>query len=131
MITDLIPQREPILMVDNAYVNEVGIVETTLTVCKDNWFCKDDHFLEAGMVEHMAQSAAAMVGLSNQGEQPHIGYIGDIKNFKQYRLPAVGETIITNVTIVMQMENITLIEATSRVNEAVVAEARIKVFIVD
>lgn len=130
MITDLIPQRDPILMVDDAKVVSEGIVETFLVVRSNNWFCKDGLFLEAGMVEHMAQSAAAMVGLSGEGE-PHIGYIGDVKDFKEFRLPAVGETITTSISIVMQMENITLIEAISKVEGTIVAKARVKVFIVE
>lgn len=129
-ITDFIPQRDPILMVDDARIIGAGAAETILTICDTNWFHKEGVLLEAGMVEHIAQSAAAMVGLSGEGE-PHIGYIGDIKDFKQYHLPRVGETITTKVNTVMQMDNITLIEATSTVNGTIMATARLKLFIVD
>lgn len=130
MITDLIPQRDPILMVDDAEAAGEQSARTTLTVRTTNWFASDGILLEAGLVEHIAQSAAAMVGLSVEGD-PHEGYIGDVKDFTVSRLPRVGETIETLISTVMTMENITLIEAVSKVGEEPVAKARLKVFIVE
>lgn len=131
MITDLIPQRAPILMVHDAQAwGEQGAC-TTLDVCADNWFATDGILLEAGLVEHMAQSAAAMVGLAGQGQEPKVGYIGDVKDFRVHRLPRVGETITSYISTVAQLDNITLIEAVSKVGEESVAQAKIKVFVVD
>lgn len=129
MITDLIPQRDPILMVDDAQATANG-VKATLMVRESNWFYMDGILLEAGLVEHIAQSAAAMVGLKADGD-PHEGYIGDVKDFTVLRLPLLNETIETLVNPVVQMDNITLIEAESYVNGKMVAKARLKVFIVD
>lgn len=130
MITDLIPQRDPILMVDDAQAAGEQSARTSLTVRENNWFASDGILLEAGLVEHIAQSAAAMVGLSVEGD-PHEGYIGDVKDFVVTRLPRVGETIETLISTVMTMENITLIEAVSSVGTEQVAKARLKVFIVE
>lgn len=131
MITDLIPQRDPILMVHDAKpCGEQGAC-TTLSIRNDNWFSDGVILLEAGLVEHMAQSAAAMVGLACIGQEPKVGYIGDVKDFRVERLPKVGETVTSYITTIMQMENITLIEAISKVGEEMVAQARIKVFIVE
>lgn len=131
MITKLIPQRDPILMVHNAQPwGEQGTC-TSLKVEQTNWFVQGDILLEAGIVEHMAQSAAAMVGLASNGQEPKVGYIGDVKDFRIERLPKVGEIVTSYISIVTQMENIILIQAISNVGDEQVAQAKIKIFIVD
>lgn len=131
MITDLIPQRDPILMVHEAQPwGEQGAC-TRLRVEPTNWFASDGLLLEAGLIEHMAQSAAAMVGLANRGQAPKVGYIGDVKDFRIERLPKVGETVCSYISTVAQMDHITLIQAISKVGDEQVAQAKIKVFVVE
>lgn len=130
MITDLIPQRAPILMVDDAQKASEHAVTTHLKITDNNWFFSSGILLEAGIIEHMAQSAAAMVGLQDEGD-PKEGYIGDIKDFVVYQLPKLGEIIESTVSIITQLDNITLIEAISKIKNQVIAKARIKVFIAE
>ena len=62
-IKSLIPQREPILLVDALVGVEGGAVRTRLTVRRDNCFVGGDGLLaEPGLVEHIAQSASAFAG---------------------------------------------------------------------
>lgn len=128
MITDLIPQREPILMVDDAHTLSKDSVCASLTIRSTNWFCQDNQLLEAGIIEHMAQSAATMIGLQGEGE-PKVGYIGDVKDFIVFRLPRIGEQLSTEVRTTALLEDITIIEATTRIGDEVIASARIKIFI--
>ena len=138
MITDLIPQRPPIVMVDA--INPLSAT-TTLTIREDNWFVEGGTFLEAGLVEHAAQSAAALVGLATQqrGEQPHIGYIGAVQDFVISSLPHVGDTLTTEVHVVAIVDEITLVEITThstvvhkKVNNVKsIATGRLKVFITE
>lgn len=130
MITDLIPQRDPILMIDDAQKDGEHAVKTHLKITPDNWFFSDGMLLEAGLVEHMAQSAAAMVGLQGDGD-PKEGYIGDIKDFTVYQMPKEGEIIETTISIITQLDNITLIDAVSQIDNQMIAKARIKVFIAE
>ncbi len=62
-IKRLIPQRDPIIMVDKPLdVNDDAAV-TTLTVRNDNYFIDEDGLLsESGLIEHIAQSASAFAG---------------------------------------------------------------------
>jgi len=130
MITDLIPQRVPILMVDDAHKDSEQSIKTYLTITPDNWFYSNGILLEAGIIEHMAQSTAAMVGLQSEGD-PKEGYIGDIKDFVVYQMPQLGEVIESTISIITQLDNITLIEAVSEINNTVIAKARIKVFLAE
>ena len=61
-ILGLIPQRAPIVMVDRFLGLEDGISTTCLEVRADNIFCNDGCLNECGVIEHIAQSAAARVG---------------------------------------------------------------------
>lgn len=95
-----------------------------------NWFYSDGYLLEAGLVEHIAQSAAAMVGMKNE-DAPKEGYIGDIKNFKVSRLPRLGELIQSRVMVIAQLDSITMVEAESKIGNELVASAQMKVFLAE
>ena len=129
-IEQLIPQRAPIKMIDSVVSVDNLIVQTALLVQDTNWFFSDGHLLEAGLVEHIAQSAAAMMGLKNEGA-PKVGYIGDIKNFTVSRLPRLGELIRSRVTAIAQLESVTMVEADSKIDNELVATARMKVFLAE
>ena len=58
----LIPQRNPIVMVDTFFCADEESAETGLHVQSGNLFCEGDNLREPGMIEHVAQSAAAFAG---------------------------------------------------------------------
>ncbi|MDD6252949.1 MAG: hydroxymyristoyl-ACP dehydratase [Bacteroidales bacterium] len=130
-VFELLPQRPPMIMVDKLYNAGKQCAETGLTVLKDNVFCLDGHLIEPGIVEHSAQSAAVFAGYKYYlcGEKPHIGLIGEIKDFHIRRLPAVGEEIRTEVTILGEAFGMSLVETVSTVSGEEVAGGRIKIFI--
>lgn len=92
-IIDLIPQREPIVMVDKFVGITNGISETQLTIKNDNIFVENDCFTEFGLIEHIAQSAAARVGYicRNENKPISIGYIGAISNMEIVFLPKIND----------------------------------------
>ena len=61
----LIPQRPPMVMIDRFYGIEENTSWSGLTVTPDNLFCRDGVLQETGIIEHIAQSAAARVGYIN------------------------------------------------------------------
>lgn len=62
-IEQLIPQRDPIRMIDGLQSVEGETAVTFLSVRPDNYFL-DMHgtLAEAGVIEHIAQSASALAG---------------------------------------------------------------------
>ena len=77
----LIPQRKPIVMVDTFFCADAESAETGLHVQMGNIFCEEGVLREPGMIEHVAQSAAAFAGYLpyTQGESPKLGFIGEVK----------------------------------------------------
>ena len=61
-ITRLIPQREPILMVDRLERVEGDSAGTLFLIRDDNFFLEGKRLAEVGIVEHIAQSASALFG---------------------------------------------------------------------
>ena len=59
-------------------------------------------------------------------EPIRLGYIGEVKNLKLYRLPKVGEQLTTEVHILSDILDVTLAGVCTKVNGEVIAETRMK-----
>ena len=130
-IIDLIPQRDPIVMVDEFIGFEGNVSKTRFTVYEENIFVDDNRLSECGLIEHIAQSAAARVGyVCRQNNQPiPIGYIGSVNNFELVEFPNVGENILTTIEIVQEVFNITLIKACCYIDDKEIASCKMKIFL--
>lgn len=132
-ILKLIPQRDPIVMVDKFGDFEEGGASTALTIESSNIFCQDGHLREPGLIEHIAQSAAAFAGFGTfqENRPPKLGYIGEIKRCHIYELPAVGEKLNTKLMVVAQAGGVTLLHAETHAGGKRVAECQMKIFLKD
>lgn len=128
---ELIPQRPPIVEVDSFESLGEQDCRTSLYIREDNIFCSEGLLREPGLVEHVAQSAAAMAGYGSflQGEKPKIGLIGEVKKFSIHRLPKVGDTLQTSLHILGSAAGASLLKAEVRVGESLVAQGQMKIFI--
>ena len=128
-ILELIPQRHPIVMVDSFFGIENGSSFSGLTVSEDNIFCKDGCLHEPGIIEHIAQSAAARVGyLYTQQNQPvPLGFIGSVDKMNIYFLPKAGDKLFTEIKVIQEVFGITLISAVTRVDGNIIAECKMKI----
>ena len=129
-IKRLIPQREPFIMVDEFQQTADASATTALTIGRGTYFLLPDGTMaETGLVEHMAQSAAALAGVS--ASTPRIGLIGEVKRFECLRRPMSGETVETQVTFGFSFGNVSVVRAESRVGSETIATAQMKIFIQD
>jgi 3-hydroxyacyl-[acyl-carrier-protein] dehydratase len=127
----IIPQREPIIMIDEI-VNHSDVKTTTsLTINKTNIFVEENIFQSSGLIENMAQSSAARMGIqtNKEGNKPLLGYIASIKNLIVNRLPEVGEKILTEIIIANKINNIIVIKAEGKVDNIIISSCELKVFI--
>lgn len=130
-ILGLIPQRPPIVMVDSFFGIEENCSYSGLTITSDNIFCEEGKLQEPGIIEHIAQSAAARIGFiyTRQGAQVPLGFIGSVDKLKIYNLPEVGIKLFTEITVVQEVFDITLVSAQVKAGEELIAECRMKIFI--
>ncbi len=130
-IIDFIPQRAPIVMVDEFFGVDDELSRSGLTVAEDNIFCEVGVLSDCGVIEHIAQSAALRVGYiyKSDGKDIPLGFIGSVNKLKIYYLPRAGETILTDIKVEQEVMNITLISAVSRVGDRIVAECKMKIYL--
>lgn len=130
-IEKIIPQRAPIIMVDKLF----GVGEehsfTGLTVSTENIFCEEGVLQEAGIIEHIAQSAAARVGYIylQRGKPVPLGFIGSVDKLTISHLPETGNELYTVITVLQELFDITLISARVTTGDTLVAECKMKIFI--
>lgn len=128
---DLIPQRPPIVMVDLLREPSATDADTGLTIHADNLFVENGLLREPGIIEHIAQSAAAFAGYTtfSQGLPPRLGYIGEIKKCRVHQLPAVGSQLHTHLTILGEAGGISLLQANTDIDGHPIAECQMKIFL--
>ena len=129
-IERLIPQRNPMLMVDEFEATAGNMAQTALHVRADNLFMLPDGTLaETGLIEHIAQSAAALAGVQSAVDgRPRIGLIGEVKRFECHRRPAAGDVVHTVIEFGFSFGSVTLVEGHCRIDDEEIASAQLKIF---
>jgi predicted hotdog family 3-hydroxylacyl-ACP dehydratase len=130
-IFELIPQRPPMVMVDTFFGIHDGVSLSGLTVKEDNIFCKNGVLHESGIIEHIAQSAAARAGyiFVRNNEAVPVGFIGSVDKLVIRFLPQTGGQLRTQISILQQLGDITMVNADVKMNEELVANCRMKIFL--
>ena len=130
-ITGYIPQRPPMVMVGKLLSVEDRRTLTSFIIREDNLFCEDGKFLEAGLIENIAQTAAAGAGYRSllKNEPPPPGFIGGIKNLVIHALPVANDLLITEVFVEHEILDFTVITGRISVNGQPVAECEMKIFL--
>ena len=130
-IKEYIPQKDPIVLIDTIDYCEDALTKTSFKIEANHVFVKNGYLQEAGLIENIAQTAAAKAGyeVKKHGLEPLLGFIGAVKDLKIYNLPAVGEILTTSVEVKMEIMGVTLIYGTSEVNGKKMAECEMKIVI--
>lgn len=126
----LIPQRNPFVMVDEFETTGESAAQTALYVRTDNFFILPDGTLaETGLIEHIAQSAAALAGYQQKDrDKPQIGLIGEVKHFECLLRPKTGCLIRTSIVFGFSIGNVALVEGRCYIQEEEIAHAKLKIF---
>lgn len=130
-ITGYIPQRSPIVMISGILEVKDSITRTGLQITADNLFVEDGVLKSPGLLENMAQTAAARVGYIAQQENTPvpIGFIGAVKDFEVFEFPPAGSFIETITEIQSQVFNATMVAAKVTLDGKVMAQCELKIFI--
>jgi len=130
-ITGYIPQKIPMIMVGKLLSVEGIRTLTSFLIREDNLFCEDGKFIEAGLIENIAQTAAAGAGYRSKlkNEPPPPGFIGGIKNLVIHSLPVIGDLLITEVSIEHEVFDAMVITGRISVNGQTIAECEMKIFL--
>jgi 3-hydroxymyristoyl/3-hydroxydecanoyl-(acyl carrier protein) dehydratase len=136
-ILEIIPQRPPMVMVERLMVCDSKTTVTQLPVKEDNIFLTKNGLSPSGIMESMAQTAAARTGwlIKNQSGSENkkvpIGVIGSIKNFKLHFQPVAG--MLMNITVEVRLEvmQAAVVNAKVEVEGKLSAEAEMQIFLTE
>ncbi len=130
-IPALIPQRPPFVMVDDFVYTDEENCHALLRVRADNILAEGEFLSESGLVENIAQTAAARAGyLSHIKQEPvQVGYIGAVQRLEVWDLPRVGDEIKTDIKVTHQVFNATLITGSVWRRDDLLARCDMKIFI--
>lgn len=118
-------------MVDSLENCEPTRATTRLQVRPDNIFVHQGFLAEPGLVEHIAQTAAAHAGywsLQQGATDAPVGYIAAVDHLQITTLPPLGAVLETTVEIRNQVLQVTIIAGTTRCNGELVAQCEMKIF---
>jgi len=130
-VLPFIPQRPPFVMIDKILQADETASITYFTIREGHLFVENGVFTEAGIVENMAQTAAAGTGYQaqQQNKPAPVGFIGALKGLQIRELPRIGETITTKITFLHQVLNAHIVQATVLIGEREIAGCELKIFL--
>jgi predicted hotdog family 3-hydroxylacyl-ACP dehydratase len=126
-----LPHRPPFVMIDGIEAVDAQHARSHFAILPHNVLVVDGRFTESGLVENMAQTAGAATGLMAQasGDAPSLGYIGALKDLKVFALPAVGQTLVTEVTFVHQVMQALIVSGAVYCEGQTLATCELKIFL--
>jgi len=130
-VEELIPQRNPIILVDRLLESNENLSVSDFLIRKDCVFVENNRLVSAGLMENIAQTCALRIGYLNRGQRVRIGVVGAVKNFSVGRFPVVGETLNTTVKEVLYVDPALVVSAETRVGDDTIVTCEMKVFLTD
>lgn len=130
-VHNLIPQQVPFVMISELLEVDKQTARTRFAISTDNVLVIDGYFTEAGLVENMAQTAAARAGYQAKvnNEAIEVGYISAVKNLQITALPKAGQELITGIEITDTVFNTRVLAGKVWCNEELIASCEMSVFI--
>jgi len=126
---DLIPQRPPMVMIDRLVYAGEKTAGGRLFIEETNMFCHNGFLQEAGMVEFIAQTAAAFTGYMQleAGKPVKLGFIGSVKNLVINTLPTLNTEIESEIIIDSELLGFTIITGRVKQEGKVLAECEMRI----
>src|SRR5665647_227947 len=127
----LIPHKPPFVMVDKLLNSDENSTQTSFRVNQENVLVANGGLSEAGLMENIAQTAAAGAGYRAMMENKPValGYIGAVKNLEIFDLPKINDELVTDVKIENQVFDMTVVSGTVMCDDKIMAQCEMNIFI--
>lgn len=127
----VLPQKPPFVMIGRLLYADESITRTSFLIKQDNVLMENDFLSEAGLMENIAQTAAAGAGYLNslKNSPPFLGYIGAVKNLEITGLAKINSELITEVKIETRIFDATVISGRVWCEGKLIAACEMKIFV--
>jgi predicted hotdog family 3-hydroxylacyl-ACP dehydratase len=121
-------------MVDRLLSSDGRTTRTSFRVPADNPLVENGRFTAAGLMENIAQTAAA--GAETAAPTPATaaptpetrpGFIASVKNFKIFALPEIGDELLTEITVTNRVADIIVISGNITCKGETIATGEMKI----
>jgi predicted hotdog family 3-hydroxylacyl-ACP dehydratase len=128
-IAMLLPQGPPFILVDKLLFSDETTSRTSFRITAESPLVDNGHFGEGGLLENIAQTAAAGSGYQalQTGGAVAAGYIISVSNFIITALPGVGDELRTETRVQMRIPDIIVISGVVTCKERVIATCEMKI----
>ncbi|WP_271764698.1 hypothetical protein [Aquimarina algiphila] len=132
-IEKLLPHRKPMIMVDTLEYFSIKKGVSRFSISENNIFVSNGFFSETGVLEHMAQTAALYMGYKQSLDniKTKEGFIGAIKSSQIISLPKLNDILSTEIEVVYQIANMTMVKIESSVNGKIIAVSEMSTLLKD
>ncbi|HLI94296.1 MAG TPA: hypothetical protein VKU83_11820 [Puia sp.] len=136
-IRSLLPQGPPFIMVDRFLGSDGIVTRTSFLVTPGNPLVEKGRFSAGGLIENLAQTAAAGAGwetMARAGEVvgktaagPRSGAVVSIDRLEIHDLPAVGKELFTETSVTTRVGDIIVISGKISCGQSVIAVGEMKI----
>jgi predicted hotdog family 3-hydroxylacyl-ACP dehydratase len=129
--TEFIPQKYPFVLVEKLLFADENTSRCSFSIPEGNFFVKDGFYSTAGMVESMAQTAAAGTGYlyKKDNKAVPIGYIGAVQKLEVFGWPPANTEITMEIRLLTNILQVSLVSASVKWSDRVLACCEMKIFI--
>lgn len=117
-------------MIDGLDHSDETLTRTNFLVREKNPLTINGVFSEAGLLENIAQTAAARAGyIARLENKPvRIGYIGSVKNFEVFSLPKTNDELVTEIKIEDVVMEVFILSGKIWCDQQLIAQCEMKIF---
>jgi predicted hotdog family 3-hydroxylacyl-ACP dehydratase len=128
---ELIPQKPPFVLVDKLLFVDADTCLCSFMIPEGNIFVKNGYYSTSGMVESMAQTAAAGTGylFKSKNKPVPVGYIGAVQKLEVFDWPPAKAEITMEVKRITDVLQVSLVSGSVKYNGILLASCEMKIFI--
>ena len=128
-ITALLPQGPPFVMVDKLIYSDGHLTCTSFRITPGNPLVENGTLSAAGLMENMAQTAAAGAGYAARAVNENVrpGYIISVKDLDIRSLPEIEAELMTEIIVTARVADIIVISGKTTCHGEVIATGELKI----
>ena len=129
--TDLIPQKQPFVLVDRLLYADEKRSSCSFKIREGNIFADQGFYSTPGMVESMAQTAAAGTGylFKKMNKPVPVGYIGSVQKLEVIDWPPVNAEITMEISLLTNILQVSLVSCQVKYEGRIMASCEMKIFV--
>jgi len=129
--SELVPQKPPFVLVDKLLYADEKKSCCSFTVPEGNIFVDQGFYSTPGMVESMAQTAAAGTGylFSRENKGVPVGFIGSVQKLEVTDWPPVNGEITMEISLLTNIMQVSLVAGMVKYKGRIMASCEMKIFV--